>query len=464
MIMTNLLIKNGTVITEAGAFKLDILIEGEKIIKIEKDITTQCENIINADGKYVLPGGIDPHTHMELPVMGTFACDTFATGTLAALYGGTTTIIDFATQPLGGTLHDGLSEWHKKASGHAYCDYGFHMAVTDYNSNIRDEIKDLIKKEGVPTFKAYMAYRDIMLDDEKLTNLIQDISKWGGLLSVHAEDGNLVDAMMENNIREGHVKPKYHALSRPPKCEGEATRKAIEIANQGCHPLYIVHMTCENSLRHLLKAKDSDKKIYGEACLQHLLLDNSVYEKSDIEAAKHICSPPIRDREDIEALWSGIKSNKVDVVATDHCPFTTSQKKAGLDNFSKVPNGVPGVENRVELLYSEGVLKRGLDIKKWVDLISTAPSKIFGLYPKKGTLKVGSDADIVIFNPNKNHTISHKTHHMNVDYSVFEGVEVTGKCEEVILRGKIAISNNQTMINEGHGKYIKRNTLMDKNT
>lgn len=455
--MKTLLIKNGTIVTATDKYNADVYIEDEKIHTIGKNLQLNANYVIEANDYYLFPGGVDPHTHMELPFMGTFASDTFESGTLAALHGGTTTIIDFAIQAQGDTLNNALDAWHHKADGNSVCDYAFHLGVTDFNDNTKTEIKDIIYKRGVTSFKTFMAYKGVlMVDDRQLIGLMDEVKKYDGIVTTHAENGDLIDELIAKAKSKGQLSPKYHPLTRPEIAEEEATGRIIDLAFYGDHPLYIVHMTCEGALNRAREATKRNQNVYVETCIQYLLLDESLYDSFGFEGAKWIMSPPLRKEKDRNALWQGINQNLIHTVATDHCPFCMDQKQLGKNDFSKIPNGIPGVEHRLELLYSEGVLKNKISINKFTELTSTAPAKIFGMFPKKGTIAVGSDADIVIFNPNETHKISAKKHHMNCDYSAYEGWQVNGKCKTIILRGKVVVDDSEVFVNKGFGQYIKR--------
>jgi dihydropyrimidinase len=453
----SILIKNGTVVTASETVKADVYIEGEKVHTIGTSLSMKADKVIDAAGCYLFPGGIDAHTHMDLPFMGTSSSDDFESGTLAGLHGGTTTIIDFAFQKQGDSLQNALNTWNEKANGKAVGDYAFHMVVTDFNEKSRAEIGPMVEKHGISSFKTFMAYKGaLMVDDRSIVGLFHETAKYGALVTTHAENGDLIDTLKAENIAKGNLSPKYHALSRPPIAEAEATGRIADLAFEGNHPLYIVHMTCEDAVNRVRGAMVRNQKIHVETCIQYLLLDDSVYEEKDFGGAKYVMSPPIRKKKDQEVLWKAIEQNLVEVVATDHCPFCMDQKRAGEKDFSKIPNGGPVVEDRMELLFSEGVLKRGMSLQKYVDLTSTAPARIFGMAPKKGTIAIGSDADIVIFDPKRKHTISHKTRHMKCDYNMFEGWEITGKCRQTILRGTLAIDDGKALVGRGFGKYISR--------
>lgn len=463
--MATTCIRNGTLVTATDTFLADILIENEKVHTISRDLKAKADQEIDATGCYVFPGGIDAHTHLDLPFMGTFSSDDFETGTIAALHGGTTSIVDFAFQTQGKSLGEGLSVWHEKAKGKAVADYAFHVAVTDFNEEVRREIKGLVEKEGVTSFKTFMAYKGaLMIDDRQMIGLMDEVKKCGGIVTVHAENGDLADSLIQQNRANKNFAPKYHALSRPEIVESEATGRAIDLAYAGGHPVYIVHMTCEGALNRVREATKRNQKVLVETCVQYLLLDDSVYEKPGFEGSKWVMSPPIRKKKDQEALWNGIEQRLVHVVATDHCPFCMNQKEMGKDDFSKIPNGAPGIEHRMELMYSEGVEKGRIGLNRFVDLNCTAPAKIFGLFPRKGTLAVGSDADIVIFDPKVKHTLSKETHHMNCDYSAYEGWPVTGKVRSVFLRGTLVVDNGKTLVKKGFGKYLARRPFREHET
>ena len=455
--MSSLLIRNGTIVTATDHYRADVYIKDEKVTAIAETLDESADRTIDAGGCYLFPGGIDAHTHMELPFMGTFASDTFHSGTLAGLYGGTTSIVDFAIQTQGESLESAIQDWHGKADGHAVGDYAFHCAVTDFNEETRKEIPRIINELGINSFKTFMAYKGaLMIDDRQMFELMKELVKYGGILTTHAENGDLVDHLGQKFLAEGKTEPRYHVLSRPPICEAEASGRVIDLAYHAECPLYIVHMTCEESLARVRASTLRNQKVHAETCVQYLLLDESLYFQDGFEGAKVVMSPPLRKLKDQEALWAAINQNLVQHVATDHCPFCMNQKEMGIDNFSKIPNGAPGVEHRVELMYSEGVHQGRISLNKFVDITSTGAAKIFGLFPRKGTIAVGSDADIIVFDPEVRHTISAETHHMLVDYSAYEGWEVQGKCRTTILRGTVAVDDGIACIDEGFGKYLPR--------
>ena len=457
------LIKNGRIVTATDDFNADILIEDEKVIAIGKNLTTEADKTIDATGLLLLPGGIDPHVHLEMPFMGTFSSDSYETGTRAALFGGTTTVIDFILQTQGKSLHSALGEWSGRARNNAVGDYSFHMAVTDFNDETKLEIEQLVENEGITSFKMFMAYRGaLMIDDRQMNGLMQEVRRCGGMVTAHATNGDMIDFLVAKHRKEGKLDPVYHYLSQPEITEGEASSRFTDFGFYNNCPIYIVHMTCEGAVNAVRDATYRNQKVFGETCIQYLILDASLYEKPNFEGAKWVMSPPLREPKDQEHLWAAINQGLVEVVATDHCPFHWEQKLKGKDDFSKIPNGHPAIENRLELLYSEGVNKGRITLNKMVEVACTNPAKIFGMFPQKGTIAVGSDADIVLFDPNEQHVISAKTHHMNVDYSAYEGWQTTGKVKSVLLRGELAIDGGKCLISKGFGRFIKRKKVSDK--
>ncbi|MCW3088277.1 MAG: hydA [Sediminibacterium sp.] len=455
----SILIKNGRIITATDDYIADIFIEGETVAAIGRNLAVTADKEIDASGKLVMPGGIDPHVHLDMPFMGTYSSDNYETGTRAALYGGTTMVIDFILQKQGHSLRSALEEWKGRSDGNCVGDYGFHMAVTDFNEDTRKEIKDMVEKEGISSFKTFMAYKGaLMIDDRQMIGLMQEVKKQGGLINVHATNGDMIDFLIAKHRGEGKLSPLYHYLSQPEVTEAEASGRFIDMANYTGCPGYIVHLTCEGALNAVRDATRRNQKVFVETCIQYLVLDASLYEK-DFEGAKWVMSPPLREKKDQATLWAGINQGLVNVVATDHCPFMWEQKLLGKDDFSKIPNGHPAIENRMELLFSEGVTTGKISLNKYVEVASTNAAKIFGMFPQKGTIAVGSDADLVLFDPEEKHTLSAKTHHMNVDYSGYEGREVTGKVKTVLLRGKLVIDENTCLVQKGNGKFIKRNKV-----
>ncbi len=450
------LIKNGRIITASDDYFADIFIEGETIKAIGNNLKASPGEIIDASGKLIFPGGIDPHVHLDMPFMGAFSSDDHETGTRAALFGGTTMVIDYAIQQRGGSLHQALETWKGRANGKTFGDYSFHIAITDYNDNVKDELKDIIEKEGITSFKTFMAYKGaLMIDDRQMISIMDEVKKYGGLVAVHATNGDIIDYLVEKYKSENNLTPWYHYLSQPEITETEASGRFIDLAFLSGVNAYIVHMTCEGALNKVREATKRNQKVLVETCPQYLLLDASVYKKG-IESAKWVMSPPIREKKDQEALWAGIEQGLVQTVGTDHCPFMWNDKLKGEHDFTKIPNGAPGLEHRIELLFSEGVKKGRISLNKLVEITSTNVAKTFGLFPQKGTIAVGSDADIVIFDPEKEHTISAKTHHHRCDYSAYEGWKVTGKTKTVLLRGQVAIDDDKVLVGKGYGKFLKR--------
>ncbi len=450
------LIKNGRIITATDDYVADIFIEGETISAIGKNLNVTADTVIDAAGLLVMPGGIDPHVHLAMPFMGTFSSDDYETGTRAALHGGTTTIIDFVLQTQGKSLQHALDDWNSRAKGTAVGDYSFHIAVTDFNEDTKKEIKHFIEEEGITSFKTFMAYKGaLMIDDRQMVGLMQEVKKQGGMVTVHATNGDMIDFLVAKHKSEGKTAPLYHYLSQPEITEAEASSRFADMIHYTGCPGYIVHLTCEGALNAVRNATRRNQHLFVETCIQYLVLDASLYE-NDFEGAKWVMSPPLREKKDQNTLWAGINQGLVNVVATDHCPFMWEQKLIGKNDFSKIPNGHPAIENRMELLFSEGVNKGKISLNKYVEVASTNAAKIFGMFPKKGTIAVGSDADIVLFDPNEKHTLSASKHHMNVDYSGYEGWELEGKVKSVLLRGTVAIDDNKCLVDKGYGQFIKR--------
>jgi dihydropyrimidinase len=455
--MSSTLIKNGRIITAVDDYNADLLVEDGVISLIGRRLAMEADRVIDAQGCYVLPGGVDPHTHMDLPFGGTAASDDFRTGTIAAAFGGTTTIIDFAVQYQGQALNQAFDNWMAKAEGKAAIDYGFHLICTDLPDSRLPELKSMIA-QGVSSFKLFMAYPGVFLvDDGTIFKAMTTAGEAGGLICMHAENGVVIDVLVKRALAAGHTAPKYHALTRPTKAEAEGTGRAIALAEMANAPVYIVHLSCYDALRKVVEARDAGLPAYAETCPQYLLLDYSYYEKEGFEGAKYVMTPPLRDRENQEKLWKGLQFDDLQVVSTDHCPFCfKEQKELGRDDFSKIPNGGPGVEHRLSLIYDSGVIGGRLSLNRFVEIVSTAPAKIFGLFPRKGTIAVGSDADIVIFDPNAEQLISAANHHMNVDYSCYEGMRLRGAVKTVLARGQMIIADGKYCGNAGDGQFIKR--------
>jgi dihydropyrimidinase len=459
------IIRNGSVVTATDTYLADIAITNGKIAAIGKDLPTRnSSQVLDAAGKLVLPGGIDVHTHLDMPFGGTTSADDFETGTRAAAFGGTTTLIDFAIQYKGQPLRQAFDTWMSKASNKAVCDYAFHCIVTDVSGGQLSEMNDLVH-EGVTSFKLFMAYPGVfMLDDGSIFKALQTTSKNGGLVCMHAENGSAIDVIVQQALAEGKKAPKYHALTRPTTAEAEATARAIALAEMAGAPIYIVHLSCNDALEKVREARDRGLPVYAETCPQYLYLSIENFDAPGFEGAKYVFTPPLREKWHQERLWNGLKCDHLQVVSTDHCPFCfKEQKELGRDDFTKIPNGGPGVEHRMSLIYSGGVASERFSANRFVELVSTAPAKLFGLYPRKGTIAVGSDADLVIFDPKRKHTISAKTHHMRVDYSMFEGIQVTGIADIVLSRGKVVVDGDKFLGRAGQGEFLRRSTYAQVN-
>ncbi len=451
------LIKNGTIVNADATTRADVLVDGETIALIGTDLAATADRTVDASGKWVIPGAIDVHTHMELPFGGTFAKDTFETGTRAAAFGGTTTIVDFAVQSRGKALRDGLDAWHAKADGNACIDYGFHMIISDVRDDVLAEMDTLVE-EGVTTFKLFTAYPGVFFsDDGAIFRAMQQSAKNGGLIMMHAENGMAIDVVAGQTFDAGETDPYYHGTSRSPVLEGEATNRVIRLAEVAGAPVYIVHLSAREALNEVRRARDEGLPAFAETCPQYLFL--SLEDMGDgFNGAKFVCSPPLRPADHQEELWLGLLKDDLQVVSTDHCPFDFhGQKEMGKGDFRKVPNGLPGVENRVDLLHDGGVVSGRLTPNRWVEVLSTAPARMFGL-PQKGAVAVGLDADLVIYDSARKHTISASTHHMNVDYSCYEGREVTGGADVVLSRGKILVDGDEWLGAKGDGRFLKRQT------
>ena len=451
------LIKGGTIVTAVDRYVGDVLVEEEKISLIGRSIDVAADKVIDAAGKYVLPGGVDVHTHLDMPFGGTTSADDFHSGTVAAAFGGTTSIVDFAIQYKGQTLHHAWETWMKKAEGKAVIDYGFHMIMTDLNDHVEAEM-DALVKQGVTSFKLFMAYRGVfMLDDASIFKALLRSGQNGATICMHAENGDVIDVLVQRALAAGHTAPKYHALTRPPRAEAEATHRAIALAEMADVPIYIVHLSAAEALDMVTEARDRGLPAYAETCPQYLFLSFDNYEEPDFGGAKYVMSPPLRERAKQDQLWRGLAFNDLQCVSTDHCPFCLKeQKELGRHDFSKIPNGAPGIETRMSLVYDGGVRTGRISLNRFVELTSTAPAKIFGLFPRKGTIAPGSDADIVIFDPNRTITLSARTLHMKVDYNPYEGRQVTGATDTVLSRGRLVIENGQLAARGGSGSFLKR--------
>jgi dihydropyrimidinase len=459
IVAMSVLIKNGRIVTASDDYFADVYIDGEQITKIGKALSDDADKIIDATGKLVIPGGIDAHTHLDMPFGGTTSADDFESGTKAAAHGGTTTLVDFAIQTKGESTLKGLDTWHKKAEGKASIDYGFHMIITDMPDERLGEMNRLVD-EGITSYKLFMAYPGVLyVDDGTLYRAFRRAGDNGTRICMHAENGIVIDEIVKLAVADGKLEPKYHALTRPTRMEAEGVYRSIAIAEVANVPLYIVHLSCSDALEEVKRARSRGVDVVAETCPQYLFLDQSYYEKDNFEGAKWVMTPALREKWNQDVLWQGLKYGHLANVATDHCPFCMKdQKELGKGDFRKIPNGAPGVENRLSLMYHGGVVGGRLSLNRWVELTSTAAAKTFGLFPKKGTVAVGSDADIVVFDPNRKETISinnARTHHMRVDYSAYEGFEVQGWSDVVLSRGRVLVENGN-MVSEGGGRYIKR--------
>ncbi|HUG48106.1 MAG TPA: dihydropyrimidinase [Candidatus Limnocylindria bacterium] len=455
------LIKGGTVVNADASTEADVLIDGEQILLVGRNLDVLAERTIDAAGKYVIPGAIDVHTHMELPFGGTFAKDTFETGTRAAAFGGTTTIIDFAVQSRGASLREGLDAWHAKAEGNATTDYGFHMIMSDVNDSTLAEM-DALVAEGVTDFKLFTAYPGVFFsDDGAIFRAMQQSAKNGGLIMMHAENGLAIDVVAEQAVAAGRTDPYYHGVVRYPIFEGEATNRVIRLAEAAGVPVYIVHLSARDALDEVRSARDRGAPTFAETCPQYLFLSLDDMGNG-FEGAKYVCSPPLRPADHQQELWSGLVKDDLQVVSTDHCPFDFhDQKQLGQGDFRKVPNGLPGVEDRVDLLHDGGVVGGRLTKERWVEVISAAPARMFGLAGRKGVVAPGADADLVVYDPTRKRTISAKSHHMDVDYSCYEGREVQGASDVVLSRGRVIVENGEWRGKKGWGKFLKRKTARE---
>ena len=463
----SVLIKNGRIITAEQDYAADVFIERDKVTTIGASLNIQADKVIDAGGKYLIPGGIDVHTHMDLPFGGTSSSDDFQTGTVAAAHGGTTTIVDFALQSKGISMRQALDTWLRKSEGKACIDYGLHLILTELPDDWLPEMDAMVKHEGVTSFKMFTAYPGVfMVDDATIFRAMKRTADNGGLICMHAENGGVIDLLVKRMLAEGKTTPNVHALSRPATAEQEATHRVIALSEMAGVPVYVVHVSSHLAMEQIREARDRGLPAYGETCPQYLFLAYEDYADGSFDGAKYVCSPPIRERANQEFLWGALKADDLQAVSTDHCPFCIKegykglpkQKELGKGDFSKIPNGLPGVENRLHLLYEGGVVKRGWSMNRFVQLVSTAPAKLMGLFPRKGTIAVGSDADIVVWDPKRPHTISAKTHFMRVDYNPYERMTVSGSPAYVLSRGKVIFEGDKFLGKTGDGQFIKRGT------
>ncbi|HEV8648385.1 MAG TPA: dihydropyrimidinase [Actinomycetes bacterium] len=453
------LIQGGTVVTAAETMRADVLVDGEKVVAVGTGLGggTGAERTVDATGRYVMPGAIDVHTHMEMPFGGTFSADDFATGTAAAAWGGTTTIVDFAIHEYGESLQAGLDRWHEKAGPKAHIDYGFHMIVREVNDQTLADMDALVDR-GVPSFKLFMAYPGVfMVDDASLFRAMSRTSENGGLIMLHAENGGPIDVLIQRYLAEGRTDPINHGLTRPSSMEGEAVHRAVALADLAGVAVYIVHLSSADALNAVREARDRGLATLAETCPQYLYLSLDDLGREGFEGAKYVCSPPLRPVAHQAELWKGLRQDDLQVVSTDHCPFDyKEQKEMGRGNFAKIPNGLPGVEDRFTLIYDGGVRPGHIGLNRFVELVATAPAKLFGLWPRKGTIAPGSDADVVVFDPEAERTLSASTHHMNVDYSCYEGRRVHGIPEVVMQRGEILVDHGTFLGRPGQGRFLER--------
>ncbi|GGU79876.1 D-hydantoinase [Streptomyces albospinus] len=463
--MSRTVIKGGLVITAADEMQADVLVEDGRIAALAAHGSRAAagweeaaDRTLDATGKYVIPGGVDAHTHMELPFGGTAASDTFEIGTRAAAWGGTTTIVDFAVQSRGNSLRAGLDQWHAKSDAQCAIDYAFHMILSDVNEHTLKEM-DLLVSEGVTSFKLFTAYPGVFYsDDGQILRAMQRAAGNGGLVMMHAENGIAIDVLVEQALAAGHTDPRYHGEVRHVLLEAEATHRTIQLARVAGAPLYVVHVSAEQAVDEIARARRMGLNVFGETCPQYLFLSTDNLAEPDFEGAKYVCSTPLRPREHQAALWRGLRTNDLQVVSTDHCPFCfRGQKELGRGDFSKIPNGMPGVENRMDLLH-QAVVEGRISRRRWIEIACATPARMFGLYPKKGTIAPGADADLVLYDPTAEQTVSAKTHHMNVDYSAYEGKRLTGRVETVLSRGELVIDQRTFTGRAGHGQYIPRGT------
>ncbi|HEY6837017.1 MAG TPA: dihydropyrimidinase [Gaiellaceae bacterium] len=454
----SVLIKGGRIVTAADDYVADIYAEDETVTLIGESLDQPADKVIDATGKYVLPGMVDPHTHLDMPFGGTTTIDDVESGQTAAAFGGTTTHVDFIIQPPGSTFAEAIAEWRAKANGKQVIDMGYHMAVTDLHDGGTLEDLAALPDEGITSYKLFMAYKGaLMVDDETLFRTMEVAAKTRALVMVHAENGDAIDVLVKEALAEGHTEPHYHALTRPPETEGEATNRAIQLARVAGASLYVVHVSCQESVEPIALAREKGWDVWGETCTQYFFVDYSFLERPNFEGAKYVYTPPPRDKANQEILWNAVRTDILSAISTDHCAFRwDTQKSLGRDDFSKIPNGGPGLENRLQMIHQFGVREGRITLNRMVELLATNPAKLFGLYPRKGTIAVGSDADIVVFDPEKQLTITAADQHSKTDYNLYEGTQVTGSPETVLLRGHVLVENDELVAEPGIGQYIAR--------
>ena len=454
----SVLIRNGRVVTAADDYVADLYVEDETVTLIGESLDVAADKVIDATGKYVLPGCVDPHTHLDMPFGGTVTIDDVESGQTSAAFGGTTCHVDFIIQPQGKTFAEAIDEWRAKANGRQMIDMGYHMAVTDLHDGGSLEELATLPDQGITSYKLFMAYKGaLMVDDETLFKTMEVASKTGALVMVHAENGDVIDILVKEALAAGNTEPLYHALTRPPEAEGEATNRAIQLARLAGASLYVVHVTCEQAVEPIALARERGWDVWGETCTQYFFTSLDDIAKPNFEGAKYVFSPPVRDKSNWDVLWNAVRTDALSVISTDHCAFRfDGQKTLGKDDFSKIPNGGPGLEDRLKMIHEFGVRGGRISLNRMVELLSTNPAKLFGLYPRKGTIAVGSDADLVVFDPEKQTTISASNHHSKVDYTLYEGTVVTGAPEVVLLRGHVLVENGELVASPGIGQFVKR--------
>ncbi|HXF98631.1 MAG TPA: dihydropyrimidinase [Gaiellaceae bacterium] len=454
----SVLIKGGRIITAADDYVGDVYVEGERVALLGESLDVEAERVIDASGKYVLPGCVDPHTHLDMPFGGTVTIDDFTSGQTAAAFGGTTCHVDFVIQAPGQSFQEALETWHAKREGKAVIDNGFHMAVTDLRQGGSLEELARLPEQGVTSYKLFMAYKGVLqVDDETLFRTMEVAAETGALVMVHAENGDAIDVLVKQALAAGNTAPHFHALTRPPETEGEATNRAIQLARIAGCPLYVVHVSCREAVEPIARAREKGWDVWGETCTQYLFIDYTYLERPNFAGAKYVYTPPPRPKEHQEVLWQAVRSDILSVISTDHCAFLwDGQKTLGKDDFSKIPNGGPGLEDRLHMIHEFGVRTGRISLNRMVELLSTNPAKLFGLYPRKGTIAPGSDADIVVFDPEKPHLITAATQHSKTDYNLFEGTEVTGSPEVVLVRGTVVVENGELQVEPGFGRFVER--------
>ncbi|HEU5476722.1 MAG TPA: dihydropyrimidinase [Gaiellaceae bacterium] len=454
----SLLIRGGRIVTAAGDYVADVLVDGERISLIGADLDATADRTIDASGKYVLPGCIDPHTHLDMPFGGTVTVDDFESGQGSAACGGTTCHVDFCIQGQGQTFAQALEGWHAKANGKTLIDYGFHIAVTDLADVERLDELAALPEQGITSYKLFMAYKNVLqVDDETLFRAMEVAAASGALVMVHAENGDAIDVLVRQALARGDTAPIHHALTRPPELEGEATNRAIQLSRIAGSPLYVVHVTCREAVEPIRRAREQGWDVWGETCTQYLFRSIDDLARPDFEGAKYVYSPPARDPSNHDVLWDAVRTDALSAISTDHCAFLwDGQKTLGKDDFTKIPNGGPGLEDRLKMIHHFGVRSGRISLNRMVDLLATQPAKLFGLYPRKGTIAVGADADLVVFDPGRQETISASAHHSKCDYSLYEGTEVVGGPEHVLLRGSLLVEDGELVAAPGTGRFVRR--------